>query len=66
MKLSNNTYSDFGLSYQIVMNNQSYTILSGITRPCRFSIGNIPTMNGITDSIDEGWDDIKIAIFFNE
>jgi hypothetical protein len=31
MKLSNNTYSDFGLSYQTVMINQSYTIRSGIT-----------------------------------
>jgi hypothetical protein len=31
MKLSNNTHSDFGLSYQTVMNNQSYTIHSGIT-----------------------------------
>jgi hypothetical protein len=31
MKLSNNTHSDFGLSYQTVINNQSYTILSGIT-----------------------------------
>jgi hypothetical protein len=31
MKLSNNTHSDFGLSYQTVMNNQSYTIRSGIT-----------------------------------
>jgi hypothetical protein len=33
MKLSNNTHSDFGLSYQTVMNNQSYTIHSGITQP---------------------------------
>jgi hypothetical protein len=31
MKLSNNTYSDIGLSYQTVMNNQSYTIRSWIT-----------------------------------
>ncbi len=30
-KLSNNTHSNFGLSYQTVMNNQSYTIHSGIT-----------------------------------
>ncbi len=57
MKLSNNTHSDFGLSYQTVMNNQSYTICSGITRPHQFSLGNIPTMSGITDSIGEGWDD---------
>jgi hypothetical protein len=64
MKLSNNTHSEFGLSYQTVMNNQSYTIRSGITHPGQFSLGNIPTMNGITDSIGEGWDDRKIAIFF--
>jgi hypothetical protein len=31
MKLSNNTCSDFGLSYPTVMNNQSYTIRSWIT-----------------------------------
>jgi hypothetical protein len=31
MKLSNNTNSDSGLSYETVMNNQSYTIRSGIT-----------------------------------
>jgi hypothetical protein len=31
MKLSNNTYSNLGLSYQTVLNNQSYTIHSGIT-----------------------------------
>jgi hypothetical protein len=31
MKLSNNTHSNFGLSYKTVMNNQSYTIRSGIT-----------------------------------
>jgi hypothetical protein len=66
MKLSNNTHSDFELSYQIVMNNQSYTIRSGITRPPQFSLGNIPTMSGITDSVGEGWDDGKIAIFFNK
>ncbi len=65
MKLSNNTHSDFGLSYQTVMNNQSCTICSGITQPCQFSLGNIPTMSGITDSIGEGWDDGKIAKFFN-
>jgi hypothetical protein len=65
MKLSNNTHSDFGLSYQTVM-NKSYTIRSGITRPRQFSLGNIPTMSGITDSIGEGWDDRKIAKFFNE
>jgi hypothetical protein len=31
MKLSNNTHSDFELSYKTVMNNQSYTIYSGTT-----------------------------------
>jgi hypothetical protein len=66
MKLSNSTHSDFGLSYQTVMNNQSYTIRSGITRPHQFSLGNIPTMNGITDSVGEGWDERKITKFFNK
>jgi hypothetical protein len=66
MKLSNNTYSDFGLSYQTVMNNQSYTIRSGLTRPRQFSLGNIPTIGGITDSVGEGWDDRKIEIFLNK
>ncbi len=54
MKLSNNTHSDFGLSYTTVMNNQSFTIHSGITQPRQFSLGNIPTMSGITDSVGEG------------
>ena len=66
MKLSNNTYSDFGLSYQTVMKNQSYTICSGITQPHQFSLGNIPTLSCITDNIGEGWDDGKIAKFFNK
>ena len=66
MKLSNNTYSDFGLSYQTVMNNQSYTIYSGITRPGQFSLGNLPTMSGITDSLGEGWNERKILKFFNK
>ncbi len=66
MKLSNNTHSDFGFSYQTVMNNQSYTIHSGITWPHQFSLGNIPTMTCITDNIGEGWDDEKIAKFFNK
>jgi hypothetical protein len=30
-KLSNKTHSNFGLSYQTVLNNQNYTIHSGIT-----------------------------------
>ncbi len=42
------------------MNNQSYTIRSGITQPRQFSLGNIPTMSGITDSIGEGWDEKKL------
>jgi hypothetical protein len=57
MKLSNNTHSNLGLSYQTFMNNQSYTIRSGITQPCQFSFGNIQTMSSITDSLGEGWDD---------
>ncbi len=65
-KLSNNTHSDFGLSYKTVMNNQSYTIHSGITQPHLFSLGNIPTMSGITDSVGEGWDERKITKIFNE
>jgi hypothetical protein len=63
MKLSNNTHSDFGLSYQTVMNNQSYTIHSGITQPRPFSLGNKPTMSCITDSVGEGWDDGNNANF---
>ncbi len=63
MKLSNNTHSDFGLFYQTVMNNQSYTIHSGITQPRQFSLGNIPTMSCITGSIGEGWDDKKLQNF---
>jgi hypothetical protein len=66
MKLSNNSNSDSGLSYETVMNNQSYTICSGITRPCQFSLGNIPTMSGVTEVVCEGWDERKILIFFNE
>jgi hypothetical protein len=66
MKLSNNTHSDFGLSYKTVMNNHSYIIHSGITRPCRFSLGNILTMSSITDSISEGLDERKITKIFNE
>jgi hypothetical protein len=48
------------------MNNQSYTIHSVTTQPRQFSLGNIPTMSSITDSIGEGWEDRKITIFFNE
>jgi hypothetical protein len=46
------------------MNNQSFTIHSGITQPCQFSLGNIPTMSGITDSIGEGRDAGKISKLF--
>ncbi len=63
MKLSNKTHSDFGLSCQTVLNNQSYTIRSGITRPCQFVLGNIPTISRITDSVGRGWDDEKNAHF---
>ncbi len=66
MKLSNNTHSDFGLSYQTVMNNQSYTICSRITQPRQFSFGNIPTMSGSINSICDGWDDGNIAKKFNK
>jgi hypothetical protein len=48
------------------MKNQSYTICSETTQPRQFSLGNIQTMSGITDSVGEGWDDRKIAKFFNE
>ncbi len=63
MKLSNNTNSDFGLSYETVMNSQSYTIRTGITQPCQFSLGNIPTMSRTTDYVGEGWDKRKISKF---
>jgi hypothetical protein len=63
MKLSINTNSDSGLSDETVMINQNYTIRSGITQPCQFSLGNIPTISGITDSIGGGWDERKISIF---
>jgi hypothetical protein len=66
MKLSNNTNSDSGFSYETVMNSQSYPINLGITQPCQFSLGNIPTMSGITDSIGEGWDERKITKIFNK
>jgi hypothetical protein len=59
MKLFNNTHSDCGLSYKTVMNNQSFTICSGITQPHQFSLENIPAMSRITDSVGEG-DDRKI------
>jgi hypothetical protein len=66
MKLSNTTHSDFGLSYRTVLNNQSYTIRFGIIQPCQFVLENIPTVIGITDNVGSGWDDNKIACFFNE
>jgi hypothetical protein len=66
MKLSNNNNSDPGFSYGTVMNTQRYIIRSGITQPRQFSLGNIPTMSGITDSIFEGWDTRKISKYFNK
>ncbi len=63
MKLSNKTHSDFELSYETVMNNHSYTIHSGTTQPCQFSLGNIQTMSSITDSVGEGWDDRRLQNF---
>jgi hypothetical protein len=66
MKLSNTTHSDFGLLYQTVLNNQSYTIHSRNIQPCQFLLGNIPTISGITDNVGRGWDDKKIAHFFEE
>ncbi len=66
MKLSNTTHSDFGLSYQTVLSNQSYTIHSEIIQPCQFALGNISTISGITDNVGSGWDDNKNASFFNE
>jgi hypothetical protein len=66
MNLSNNTNSDPGFSYETVMNSQSYTIHSGITQPCQFSLGNISTMSSITDSIGEGCDTRKISRYFNK
>jgi hypothetical protein len=66
MKVSNNNNSDPGFSYVAVMNSQTYIIPSGITRPHQFSLGNIPTMSGITDSIGEGWDTRKISKYFKK
>jgi hypothetical protein len=65
-KLSNNTNSDPGFSYETVMNGQSYTIHSWITQPHQFSLENIPTMSGITDIHGEGWDSRKISRYFNK
>jgi hypothetical protein len=66
MKIRNTTHSDFGLSYQTVLNNQSYAIRSGNVRPCQFVVGNIPTISEITDTVGRGWNDKKIARFFDE
>jgi hypothetical protein len=63
MKLSNTTHSDFGLLYQTVLNNQSYTIHSGNIQPCQFVLGNIPTIIGIPDNVGRGWDDKKLLVF---
>jgi hypothetical protein len=66
MKLSDTTHSDFDLSCQTVLNNQSYTIHSGNIRPCQFVLGNIPIISGINDNVCRGWDDKKIAHFFDD
>ncbi len=66
MKLSKNTHFDFGLSYQKVLNNQRYTIRSGITQPCQFSLGNIRTMRVLLIALVKAWMTQKISIFFNE
>jgi hypothetical protein len=66
MKLFNNTSSDPGFSYETVMNSQRYTIYSGITQPCCFSLRNMPTMSSSTDRVGEGWDKRKISRYFNE
>ncbi len=63
MKICNTTHSDFGLSYQTVVNNQSYTIRSGNVQPCQFVLGNIPTISGITDTVGKGWNDKKLLVF---
>jgi hypothetical protein len=63
MKIRNTTHSDFGLSYQTVLNNQTYTIRSGNVRPCQFVLGNIPTISGITDNVGRGWNDKKWLVF---
>jgi hypothetical protein len=65
MKLSNNIDSDFGLSYETIMNSQSYTIRAEITRPCQFPLGNIPTMSGITGFVGEDWHERKFLKIFN-
>ncbi len=66
MKLSNNTNSDPGFSYETVMNGQSYTIHSGITQPPQFLLENIPTMSSMTDIHGEGWDTRWISRYFNK
>jgi hypothetical protein len=65
MNLSNNNNSDPGFSYGTVMNNQRYIIHSGITRAHQFSLGNIPTMSSITESMGKGWGTRKISKYFN-
>jgi hypothetical protein len=66
MKPSNNINSDPGFAYEAVMNSQRYIIHSGITCPCQFSLGNIASMSGITDSIGEGWDTRRASKRFNK
>jgi hypothetical protein len=66
IKLSNDNNSDLVCPYETIMNSQRYIIRSGITQPRRFSLGKIPTMSGITDSIGEGWDTRKISKYINK
>jgi hypothetical protein len=48
------------------LTGRTYTLHSGITGARQFSLGNISTMSGITDSVGEGWDEIKITNVFNK
>jgi hypothetical protein len=66
IKLSNNTNSYPGFSYETVMNSQRYTIHSWITQPRQFSLENIPTMSSIIDMHGEGWDTRMISRYFNK
>jgi hypothetical protein len=66
MKLSNNNNSNPGFSYEAVINSQICIIRLGISQPHQFSLGNIATMSGITDSIGEGWDTRMVSKYFNK
>ena len=41
-------------------------IISGgvVARPLEFQLGKLPTMNGIIEKQDPGWDDIDEKTFF--